>query len=404
MENYDWLMNNLYSKFLKSKFYRNKLKDINNKNYSFNDIPITRKLELSNVTVQDLLAVSKSEISHYHESSGTTGKISKNWFTRRDIVSGGEQIKNSGVKLNCEDLVLIRFPFALFLPAYLIQEASYQAGAGIVPVSSRNTVTPYRKVLEIMEELEVTIIAGIPREIELLAHCAKLLGNEVSEMYPKLRAIIVAGELLSKSRKNYLEKIWGVEIFNLYGSTETGNIATTCEHGTLHLDVENYLVEVFDENLMCKVETGQKGQAVITTLRNEAAPLLRYANEDIISIKPSGCKCGTMNPELIHYGRLSEELMVNGIKLTSYDIQESIYSLELVPVAWFVEVYSNKVEIKLEFYSNEQIDRDIIKNHFSDKLGINVCITILKKNDLLNRETLIEQNVSKKPRYIKKYE
>lgn len=390
--------NKLIEKY-KSDFYikrfNEKLDNIN----SFEEIPLTRKQELTTSKYFDFLAVEKSEISHYHESSGTTGKITRSCFTRKDILRGGKQIKDSGIKLKKDDVILIRFPLALFLPGYFVQEAAYQAGAAIVPVSSRNTVATYKKVIELIKELEVTIIAAIPREVELLAKTAELLGYSLEYDFPNLRGLLVAGELLSPSRINHISNKWSVPTYNMYGSTETGNVAFTCEEGTLHIAEDDYFIEVLDEGFNKNIENGKRGQAVITTISNEAQPLLRYANEDIISIHESKCKCGSTYKEIRHYGRYTEEVTIDGVKLNSYDLQEAIYSYSMIPIAWNISVYNDALVFKVDFDEESNVDVGKLAKHLYEKIGV---FSIVEKCKLLNREELLSNNVSKKPVYIKR--
>src|SRR5690606_3633830 len=145
--------------------------------------------------------------------------------------AGGRQWLECGVRLMPDDLVLIRFPFALALPGFLLQQAAWQCGAGVVPASGRTVMMPYPRVLRLIQRLQVTVLAGLPREMELIAETARLLGIDLIRDLPSVRAILVAGELMGKGRRAHLERLWGVPVYNLYGSTETGNIAAMCEYG-----------------------------------------------------------------------------------------------------------------------------------------------------------------------------
>lgn len=228
----------MYARILKSPLYKRKLSD-----YALNGIglshiqtlPLTTKEDLRKAGIFGHLAVDMKEIAQYHESTGTTGEPSAAWFTQKDLMIGGRQLKECGVRLTSEDLVLIRFPYAMALPAFLMQHAAWQTGAGVVPASGRTVVTPYPRVLSLMKHLSVTVLAGLPREMELLAEAARLGGSEPSKDFPALRAICVAGELMSDKRREHIEKLWSVPVFNMYGSTETANIATMCENGTMHI-------------------------------------------------------------------------------------------------------------------------------------------------------------------------
>ncbi|MUT64893.1 AMP-binding protein [Paenibacillus sp. NEAU-GSW1] len=392
----------LHDRVSASPFYRSKFPDGLDHIEAFGSIPITTKAELRNASITDILAVDRALISHYHESSGTTGQPSSSWFTRNDIIRNAAQINLSGIRLQDTDMVLIRFPYALFLPAFLIQEASYQMNASIIHASSRNNVTTYPKILQLMSTLGVTIFAGLPRELELLAETARLLDYSIPAQFPSLRAIWVAGELLSPKRKLHLEQLWGVPVYNLFGSTETGNIAVMCEEGNLHYSEDEFYIEVLEEDHRSPKPTGERGRAIITTLQHEASPLLRYENGDIVSIQPSQCACGSSKHEIRHYGRLSERIEVHGQIIDSYDIQEAIYGLQPVPVAWRVKECKEDFELMLEFNNEEEADTSHIESYIKTQLGQGFRCTFVSENTLLNRAELLTVDAGRKPQYISK--
>ncbi|GIQ66759.1 hypothetical protein PACILC2_53270 [Paenibacillus cisolokensis] len=233
----------LLARIRKSPLYKEKLSEYNLNGIGLDHIqtlPLTTKEDLRKAGAFGHLAVEMKEVAQYHESTGTTGEPSSSWFTQEDLRTGGRQLKDCGVRLTAEDLVLIRFPYAMALPAFLMQQAAWQSGAGVVPASGRTVVTPYPRVLQLMERLRVTVAAGLPREFELLAETARLIGSTPSNHFPALRAICVAGELMSDKRREHIEKLWGVPVFNMYGSTETANIATMCENGVMHIVEQDF--------------------------------------------------------------------------------------------------------------------------------------------------------------------
>ncbi|MDF2855423.1 MAG: phenylacetate--CoA ligase family protein [Neobacillus sp.] len=390
----------LQEKVLNSPFYKSKLKSMNFYS-SIKDVPFTLKDEIRKTSKYDLLAVDKRLISHFHESSGTTGIPTTSWYTKRDLETGGKEIAVSGIKLNDNDLVLIRFPFSMFVPAFFVLHAAYQTGAGVIPASSRNTVTPYPKVLELMTELEVTVFAGIPRELELLAETARQLSINLKESFPHLRGILVAGELLSPRRKAYLEGVWGRPIYNLYGSTETGNIAKMCEYGVLHLSEENYYLEIYEESLKAEKAVGEVGVAVITTLTNQAAPLIRYVTEDLVSIHPSKCQCGSSHLEVRHYGRAKDCLTIGDKTIGLYELQEAIYSLDQVPIAWKVRETEDGMNIVMQYSEPVLLLKGVIQEHYK-KNNIPGTITLSLDETLFDTSTLLNNEISRKPVYIEK--
>jgi len=390
----------LLEKVQDSPFYKKKFRTIDAFT-SIKDIPFTTKEELRNTSQYDLLAVEKRLISHFHESSGTTGIPSISWYTKGDLETGGKEIAESGIKLTDNDLVLIRFPFSLFVPAFFVLHAAYQTGAGVIPASSRNTVTPYPKVLELMTELDVTVFAGIPRELELLAEAARQMSINLQEAFPHLRGILVAGELLTPKRKAYLEKIWGRPVYNLYGSTETGNIAKMCEYGVLHLSEENYHLEVYEESLEAEKDLGEIGVGVITTLTNQGAPLIRYVTEDLVSLHQSRCECGSHQLELRHYGRTKDCLTIGDNTIGLYELQEAIYSLDQVPIAWKVRETEGGINVVMQFTEPLLLSKGVIQEHLI-KNNLPGTITLSLDETLFDAYMLLNKEISRKPVYIEK--
>lgn len=392
----------MYVRILKSPLYKAKLSE-----HVLNDIelsniqtlPLTTKEDLRKAGIFGHLAVDMKEIAQYHESTGTTGEPSAAWFTQKDLMIGGRQLKECGVRLTSEDLVLIRFPYAMALPAFLMQHAAWQTGAGVVPASGRTIVTPYPRVLSLMKRLSVTVLAGLPREIELLAEAARLGGSEPSKDFPALRAICVAGELMSDKLREHIEKLWNVPVFNMYGSTETANIATMCEYGTMHIAELDFFIEVLNEDGSSPVAYGERGFAAITTLSHQGSPLLRYFNEDVISVEPCLCDCDRTGAKLVHYGRSKDRIRFGNIVLDAMDIQEAVYSLSPAPDAWKVLEQEEGLHFLLDSHDSGKWSEENVRSRLSSLLQVPVTVEI---TTLVDRVELMNNVPSTKPVYIKK--
>ncbi|MDB5054253.1 MAG: hypothetical protein JWM44_2303 [Bacilli bacterium] len=396
----------LLARILKSPLYKEKLSKYNLNGVGLEHIqtlPLTTKEDLRKAGAFGHLAVEMKEVAQYHESTGTTGEPSSSWFTQEDLRTGGRQLKECGVRLTAEDLVLIRFPYAMSLPAFLMQQAAWQTGAGVVPASGRTVVTPYPRVLQLMERLRVTVAAGLPREFELMAETARLIGSTPSNNFPPLRAICVAGELMSDKRKEHIEKLWGVPVFNMYGSTETANIATMCEYGEMHIVEQDFYVEVLQEDGAGPIAHGERGFAVITTLSHQGSPLLRYFNEDIISVEHSVCACGRTGGKLAHYGRSKDRIRIDDTVLDAVDLQEAVYSLSPAPDAWKAIGQENGLHFLLDSHDSGKWSEEAVRSHLSGKLHVPVTVEIVADSRLLDRVELVKNVPSIKPVYIQKF-
>ncbi|MEF3307214.1 tetratricopeptide repeat protein [Paenibacillus sp. GYB003] len=396
----------LSARLTKSPLYKQKLSEYDLTGAALDRIaqlPLTTKADLRKAGAFGHLAVEMKQVAQYHESFGTTGEPSASWFTTDDLETGGRQMGACGARLTPDDLVLIRFPYAMSVPAFLMQHACRQAGAGVVPASGRNTVTPYPRVLDLMKRLGVTVIAGLPREMELLAETARLLGSDASADFPALRAICVAGELLGDVRRKHIERLWGVPVFNMYGSTETANIAAMCEHGVLHIAEPDFVVEVLKEDGSGHASPGERGFAAITTLSHQASPLLRYFNEDVISVEPVSCACGRTGSKLIHYGRLKDRTRFGEIVLDGKDVQDAVYSLAPVPDAWKAIQQESGFHIILDSHRGAEWSEEGIQTELSGLLKVPVTVEIAE-GALLDRDELARNAPSRKPVYIQKRE
>lgn len=393
-------LQNLLVRLTDSPFYQRKLADYNLMNIGLKQIstlPITVKGEIRKAGAFDHLAVDRKEAVYYCESFGTTGEPTSAWFTQEDLETGISQIKGCGIRFDKDDIVLLRFPHGLTVTAFLIQQTCLQVGATIIPEYS--TVTPYSKVLDLMNRLYVTIIAGSPREIELLAETTRLLGFNSSEHFPSLRAIIVTGEVVGERRKEHLKRRWGVPIIDIYGTAETANIAAMCEHGAMHVLEQDVVVEVLKEDGSGFAKPEERGLAAITTLSHQASPLLRYLNEDVISVEQGLCACGQTVSKLTHYGRLKDRTRFGEIVLDDKDIQDAIYSLAPVPDAWKAMQQENGFHMILD--SERYIDWSLegIQVQLSNMLKVTVTAEI-GFGTLLNRDELVRNVASTRQVYI----
>jgi phenylacetate-CoA ligase len=393
----------LMERIKRSPLYANKLSDHGLREVTLESIghlPFTIKEELRTAGAFGNLAVDKKDICEYHESFGTTGTPTSTWFTREDLATGGRQMNLTGVGLASDDLVLIRFPYAISLPAHLMQQAAWQAGAGVVPASSRNTITPYPRVLKLLQKLQVTVIAGLPSEMEWLAETARLLGLDSSKDFPHLRAICVAGELLSDKRRDHIQKLWNASVYNMYGSTETANIAAMCEHGSLHITEEDFYIEALKTDLSGPVKPGEKGMAAVTSLSHQGSPLLRYLNEDVISITREACPCGDERKVMIHYGRLKDRAVIDGKVLDAKEIHEAVYSLHPAPVAWKAQIGDNGIHLLLDSHHSGDWESESAEKILTEQLKVPVTLEIVEDGILFDRSQLLHISASKKPDYI----
>ncbi|MBB5874177.1 phenylacetate-coenzyme A ligase PaaK-like adenylate-forming protein [Allocatelliglobosispora scoriae] len=132
-----------------------------------------------------------------------------------------------------------------------------------------------------------TLAVGFPTAIAAVA--AELRRRGI--FYPHLRTVIFAGEpTLSGGRDEVLD-YFGATGHEVYASVEAYTIARSCRRGSLHLRSGDVVVEVLGDDGTVTVAEGT-GEIVVTRLRAEAMPLIRYRLGDRVEIVPDDCDCG----------------------------------------------------------------------------------------------------------------
>ncbi|HEX3797407.1 MAG TPA: hypothetical protein VH413_01800 [Verrucomicrobiae bacterium] len=93
---------------------------------------------------------------------------------------------------------------------------------------------------------------------------------------PSLRFILCSYEFVSVVHRRVLNRVFGVPVFNLYGTTETGHLLMENETGEMVPSLETAFLEVVN------TDTQGIGQLVATTLTNDYMPLIRYRVGDLV--------------------------------------------------------------------------------------------------------------------------
>jgi phenylacetate-CoA ligase len=67
-------------------------------------------------------------------------------------------------------------------------------------------------------------------------------------------------------------------------------------HQGIHYWADYYILEILDPETLKPVPEGELGEMVVTTLRKEAVPLIRYRTRDLTRLIPGDCPCGSVLP------------------------------------------------------------------------------------------------------------
>jgi phenylacetate-CoA ligase len=317
---------------------------------SFEDIPFLTKDDLRSAYPFGLLAVDRSEVATYHESTGTSGEPTASYFTEGDWEDVASRFARSAVKMTSRDAVMVKTPYAMVTTAHQMHRAARLCGAMVIPADNRSGNMSYPRVVRLLRDVPVTVTWSMPTEGLLWAAAAWRAGLDPGRDFPQLRALMIAGEPVSLAKRLRLGELWGgARVFEDYGSTETGSLAGECSHGRLHLWADRLLFEVLDPETGVVRSEGH-GELVVTALFREAMPLLRYRLGDVVDVSRDPCPCGWQLPTVRVSGRASVAFEVAGRRLFPVDLEASVFSLPLSRgvLFWRARCRQRSLEVEIE--------------------------------------------------------
>jgi len=170
-----------------------------------------------------------------------------------------------------------------------------------------SVLQPAAAVAAALVAFQPDVIYGLPSALHEAARALQARGDRLH-----LTAVFTSGELLDDSVRQRLATAFEAPIYDVYGTSETKEIAWECPQGGMHLNNDVVRLEVLDDAGR-SLPTGQEGNLVATLLVNRAMPLLRYLTGDRGALLPGTCVCGRSSPLMgVVTGRTADMLVLRG--------------------------------------------------------------------------------------------
>ncbi|MGI6104601.1 MAG: phenylacetate--CoA ligase family protein [Raoultibacter sp.] len=311
----------------KSPFYAQKFQGIDLSDVQtqedFEKLPFSEKSDLRDVYPLGLAAVPDEEIVRIHSSSGTTGTPVIIPYTEQDVkdwaIMFARCYEMAGV--TPKDRIHITPGFGMWTAGIGFQAGAELLGAMAIPMGPGNT----EKQLKIMKDMQSTVLTATSSYALLLAETITERGirDELS-----LKKGIIGSERWGEKMRTRIANELGVELFDIYGLTEIygPGIGVSCkEHNGMHCWDDYLYFEIIDPKTGEVLPDGELGELVITTLRKEGAPLIRYRTHDLTRIIPGQCACGSPYTRLdILVGRTDDMVKIKGVNVFPAQIEEVI--------------------------------------------------------------------------------
>ncbi len=358
-------------------------------------LPFVTKQDLRDNYPFGLLAVDKKDLIRVHASSGTTGKPTVVAYTKDDLKTWTECVSRIACMggASPSDMAQICFGYGMFTGALGLHYGLENIGATIVPSSTGNS----EKQIMYMKDFETTLLVATPSYALRLAEVANEMGIDPKKDL-KVKIGLVGSELLTDAMREEMHKAWGEDMLvtSNYGMSELmgPGVSGECEYMCgMHINEDFFIPEIINPETGEVLPDGEKGELVITCIKKDALPLIRYRTKDITRLYYDKCKCGRTFCRMENLsGRSDDMLKVRGVNVFPSQIEEVILSFEELGPHYEIiverEGYSDKLSVRVEltkstdsFGELEKLSKNV-KAKIRTILGLDVKIILESPNTL----------------------
>ncbi|PKN35374.1 MAG: phenylacetate--CoA ligase [Deltaproteobacteria bacterium HGW-Deltaproteobacteria-19] len=358
-------------------------------------IPFTTKDDLRENWPYGFLAVSKDELIRMHSSSGTTGRATVIFHTKKDVDAWTNLVARSMYMagLRKSDVFQNMMTYGLFTGGLGFHYGAERVGALTIPAGAGNS----KRQIQLMRDFDTTAIHIIPSYALHLYTVFEELGLK-PQKDTKVRMAFIGAEPHSEKMRKRIEEFYGFRAFNSYGLSEMNGpgVAFECpEQNGMHIWEDNFIVEIIDPVTLQPVPDGREGELVMTTLLREGMPVLRYRTKDLTRILPGECPCGRTHRRIERItGRTDDMMILKGVNIFPIQIEKKLMEIPgvgrnfviLLEREGFNDLMHIKVEVEREFFNGELRHLEALRRRIVEELKSDILIT--PKVDLVEPDSL----------------
>ena len=346
-----------------SKFYKRKFDE-----FGINPDKVKKPADLGNfyTVPEDIMENAEEFLCQrphmVFESSGTTGKNKRVYFTQEelDMIGKYNAIGLYGLGLRQDDRIVNAFDFCVWIPGMITHKGLEKAKIFTMAAGKIDPVEVYNRI----PIHRFNVVMGEPTWLIKLTEIAEKHGS-----YP-LKMIIGGAEALPEAARPWMEKVWqGAKVRMAYGTVESGGtlafeLDPVCQ--AYHINENNFYVEIFNPD-----ENGY-GEVTFTTLDRTTMPLVRYRNRDISRLIEEKCYCGLSYRKLSKIrGRTDEMVVASGGNLYPLMFQEILKDIDGISNDWQIVFVLEGIKEILQIHLETQI-QDSGKKSVQEKIFENI--------------------------------
>ena len=347
----------------------------------FRKLPFTDKGDLRGAYPLGLQAVPDEQVVRIHSSSGTTGTPVIIPYTAQDVTDWAIMFERCYRVAGITNLDRIQVTpgYGLWTAGIGFQNGAERLGAMVIPMGPGNT----EKQLRMMVDLKSTVLCATSSYALLLAEEIERRG--IKDQIHLKKGVIGSERWGEKMRRRIANEL-GVQLYDIYGLTEIygPGIAISCDYEDgMHYWDDYVYCEVIDPKTGENVPDGTMGELVITTLRKQGAPLIRYRTHDLSRILTGSCPCGCPYPRIdTILGRTDDMVKVKGVNIFPAQIEEMLREVEGTSSEYQVMIdHLNGRDIMTIFFETNLTDdaRRHLENAVRDDCKAKIGIQIVPK-------------------------
>jgi len=288
-------------------------------------LPFTTKQDMRNAYPFGMFAVPREDVVRVHCSSGTTGTATVVGYTQKDLDNWADCFARAiyaagGSK---HSVLQVCYGYGLFTGGLGAHDGGTRAGCTVLPMSTGNT----DRQIRLMKDFGTDILCCTPSYALLIANHAIEQGFDPAHDF-NISMGIMGAEPFSNNMRREIEEKLGIRLCDIYGLSEImgPGVSSECkqQHG-LHVNEDQFIIEIVDPETLQPVPDGQWGEVVFTTLCKECSPLIRYRTRDVSRIITGQCECGRTFRRMDRIqGRTDDMLIIRGVNVFPSQIEEVI--------------------------------------------------------------------------------
>lgn len=285
-------------------------------------IPFTTKQDLRDGYPFALASVSLDQCTRLHSSSGTTGNPTVILHTDKDIDEWANQVARNLWMVGCRptDVFQNSSGYGMFTGGLGFQNGAEKLGMLTVPAAAGNSL----RQIKFIRDFGTTVVHAVPSYLTRLKEVMDEEGVD-PRRDTNLKVFAIGAEPHSEEQRKRIEDMFGVKAYNSFGMSEMcgPGVGFECkEQNGLHFWEDYYIVEIVDPETLEPVPDGEIGELVLTSIRREAMPLLRYRTRDLTRVLGRSCPCGRNHVRLDRMKGRSDDMMVlKGVNIFPIQIE-----------------------------------------------------------------------------------